>query len=233
MEDSKAASDWSKKESFSTIIHNILKGFHPIVTSNNLALNIPLQERTEQLGRIVTIFKENIMSGTQGIITGKAKTDLIIPTCVGGSGIGKTTLMYESAQTILKLWKDLAPSQFQKACLIYLIVDFSNASCLCSKDQNLSPSTILAIRLAHAYFVVKKRLNLDFPYFFSSCFEKIHLFGTEDVLRAIHADLKLQADEPLFVLFHIDEVQTIFNFEEHYKYHSVKGLFKDIMYVFL
>jgi len=50
------------------------------------------------------------------------------------------------------------------------------------------------------------------------------------VFLAIRADLNITMDVPLFVLLHIDEVQTIFTFEGRYKSLSGKGIFKDLIY---
>ena len=131
---------------------------------------------------------------------------------------------------MFKTWKLSAPAQFQNAQTLYLMLDFSNGYSLGDRDENLSPGKILAIRLAHAYFVVEKRLDLDFPTFFALCFEHIHLFTIQDLFLAICTDLNLTMDVHLFVFLHIDEVQAIFNFERSYNSHSGKGIFKDLMY---
>ena len=85
------------EESVVTILNKVLKGYSSIVPSNNTLPSIPLLERTDQLKKVVSIVGENLfkISGLQsakGFITGKAKTDLIIPTFAGGSGIGKVML---------------------------------------------------------------------------------------------------------------------------------------------
>ena len=108
------------------------------------------------------------------------------------------------------------------------MLDFSNGYRLGDLDKNLSPSKILGIRLAHAYFVVEKGLNLDFPSFFFLCLQHIELFSIEAVFHAIRVDLNLAKDIPLFVLLHIDEVQTIFDYEMR-KYPSKDRIFKDLM----
>lgn len=131
---------------------------------------------------------------------------------------------------MLESWKYLAPLQFQNAKTLYLMLDFSNGYNLDLRDTNIDPSQILAVRLAHAYFVAEKKLNLDFPSFYLFCFPHIELFSIEAVLHAIRADLNLTMAVPLFVLLHIDEVQTIFSFKG-YKSLSGKGLFKDLMYI--
>ncbi len=84
------------EETIETIIQRAIKGVGTIDMTNNELPNIPLQERDEQVKKVVTIVGNNMnnMSGSQaaqGAITGKAKTDLVIPTFTGGSGIGKVT----------------------------------------------------------------------------------------------------------------------------------------------
>jgi hypothetical protein len=71
-----------------------LKGARTLAAANNTPPDIPLQERDDQLKEVAAIvgFNLNKMSGPQqqhGAITGKAKTDLVIPVFAGGSGIGK------------------------------------------------------------------------------------------------------------------------------------------------
>ena len=72
---------------------------------------IVLMERDEQLEKIVTIVKNNIekISIDPKIVTQTTKTDLVIPTITGGSGIGKVTVLflYISLDNTLidKTWK--------------------------------------------------------------------------------------------------------------------------------
>ena len=68
---------------------------------NNTPPNIPLQERDEQLKKVVDIIASNLktmsgLQGPQGAITGKAKTDLVIPAFTGGSGIGKVIAVVQA-----------------------------------------------------------------------------------------------------------------------------------------
>lgn len=142
----------------------------------------------------------------------------------------KTRLGYEAAQELFKRWKHVTTEQFQNAHTLYFYLDFANGYSLGFRDINLDPTQILAVRLAHAYFVAEKRLNLDFPTFLALCIEHIDLFNVEDVFLAIRADLNLPMDVPLFAILHIDEVQTMFSFEERYKSRSGKGILKDLMY---
>ena len=107
------------------------------------------------------------------------------------------------------------------------MLDFSKEYKLSHRDSNLYPSRILAIRLAHAYFVVYNKLNLDFVTFFDLCFEHINLFYIEAVFFAIRKDLNLPIGIPLYILLHIDQVQNIFEFECESA--SVKGIFRDIV----
>lgn len=142
----------------------------------------------------------------------------------------KTRLGYEAAQELFKQWKCVATEQFQNAHKLYLYMDFASGYSLGHADKNLDPTQILAIRLAHAYYVTEKGLNLDFPTFFALCLDHIDLFTIQNVFLAIRADLNLTMDIPLFVVLHIDEVQHIFHFEGSYKFAAGKGMFKDLMY---
>lgn len=61
------------------------------IDSVNTVQNIPLQERSNQLEEVVTLVAENLpkIHKPKQQISGSAKTDFIIPTFAGGSGIGK------------------------------------------------------------------------------------------------------------------------------------------------
>ncbi len=53
--------------------------------------NIPLQERSNQIDNVISSVRKNlrIFSTPKEQISNSAKTDLLIPTFTGGSGIGK------------------------------------------------------------------------------------------------------------------------------------------------
>jgi hypothetical protein len=61
------------------------------IDSTNGVRNIPLQERSNQLRDVVTHVAGNLHRIVQPKqqISNAAKTDLLIPTFAGGSGIGK------------------------------------------------------------------------------------------------------------------------------------------------
>lgn len=57
----------------------------------NTESNIPLQERSKQLQKVISCVVGNLekMEQTQQKISNNAKTDYLIPVFAGGSGIGK------------------------------------------------------------------------------------------------------------------------------------------------
>lgn len=89
-------------ESIICIIQKALTGVETIIVTNNAPPNIPLQERDDQLKKVAAIVGSNLnkMSGpqaAQGAITGKAKTDLVIPVIAGGSGTGKVIVFVHTS----------------------------------------------------------------------------------------------------------------------------------------
>ena len=143
----------------------------------------------------------------------------------------KTTLAYESAQELFRKWKQIAPQQFQDAKLLYLMIDFSNGGKFLFAEKDFHPSLIMGLRLAYAYFLQEK-YEVNYPEFLQACGESFESFTIVEVMEAIRQDMQLVGSDKLFVVFHIDEVQFIFDFEQEYKWETnpnPKGLFKLLM----
>jgi hypothetical protein len=112
---------------------------------------------------------------------------------------------------------------------LYLMIDFSNGGRLLHPERDFHPSLIMGLRFAYAYFLQGK-YQINYSEFLQSCLSStVQSFTLAAVMAAIHKDFN--SDE-LFVIFHIDEVQVIFDFEQEYKWEtnpSKKGLFKLLM----
>jgi len=206
------------------------------IDSKNVVHNIPLQERSDQLQVVLKLVGNNLdnMVKPKQQISNTAKTDLLIPTFAGGSGIGKlqTTLAYESAQELFRKWNKIAPKEFQDSKLLYLMIDFSNGGKLLFIEKNFHPSLIMGLRLAYAYFLQGK-YRANFPEFLQVCGASLESFTFALVMEAIRKDLQLTIQDNLFVVLHIDEVQFIFDSEQEYKWETnpkPKGLFKLLIY---
>lgn len=78
------------------VIDSVCTLFPSKYTGASVEENIPLQERTEQLQYVVSTVVKNLKkilnSKTNTQITASAKTDLVIPTFVGGAGVGKVEI---------------------------------------------------------------------------------------------------------------------------------------------
>jgi len=222
---SKAAQSFGKKvegikESVETVMQRVLQSVKKIDSTNGVC-NIPLQERSDQLRDVVTHVAGNLHRIVQPKqqISNTGKTDLLIPTFAGGSGIGKTTLAYESAQELFRKWKQIAPKQYQDAKLLYLMIDFSNGGKLLFIEKDLHPSLIMGLRLAYAYFLQGK-YKANFPEFLQACGTSLESFTIASVMEAIRKGLQLTNQDDLFVVLHIDEVQFIFDYEREYEWES-------------
>jgi hypothetical protein len=82
------------KPTLESVIQRSMHGVGTLIQVPNNTTPIPLQERDDQLKKVLSIVETNLvmMSGPQGLqgpISGSAKSDFVIPAFVGGAGIGK------------------------------------------------------------------------------------------------------------------------------------------------
>jgi hypothetical protein len=196
--------------------------------------NIPLKERTQQIKQVTNTVAQNLqkMVGPVTQVSNRAKTDFVIPTATGGAGIGKTTFLYEAVQHLFGRWDEVVPDEYKGAERIYVMVDFSNGCKILPAELDLSPSIIVGVRLAFAYFIYGK-VNMNFTEFFRECQNfGIESFDLGSVTEAIReATGRTKPNDKVFIAFHIDEVQFIFGDEANYRKDAEKkGLFKLLVY---
>ena len=96
---------------------------------------------------------------------------------------------------------------------------------LSEADKKLPPEVILGLRLAFCYF---GQGRIDFPLFRSRFLGSEHLFTVTAVLEAIREAVSMSH---LYMIVHIDEVQTIFEHEDQFPVVGGRSIFKQLMYV--
>jgi len=135
-----------QKESAETVMRRVLQSVKKI-DSKNVVHNIPLQECSDQLQVVLRYVHNNLHNiiEPKQQISNTAKTDLLIPTFAGGSGIGKTTLAYKSAQELFRKWNQIAPKEYQDSKLLYLMIDFSNGGKLLFIEKDFHPFLIMGL----------------------------------------------------------------------------------------
>jgi hypothetical protein len=131
---------------------------------------------------------------------------------------------------LFRQWKQVAPQQYKDATLLYFMMDFARDVSLAHSETALSPSVIMGLRLAYAYFIEGKYL-VNFFEFLHKCIVK-KSFTIPSVMEAICNDLQLTDLDKLFIVVHLDEAQFIFDSDHRYEWETnpkPKGLFKLLM----
>ncbi|CAG8568554.1 4978_t:CDS:2 [Funneliformis caledonium] len=122
------------------------------------------------------------------------------------------------------------PSSWEKPEYHYLLLDFITGSRLCDLDINLTASIILGLRIAYHYFVRRDGRIMSFEAFQVRAYDFLKHFRINVVLKSIRNHLLSGLNKKLILVFHIDEFQEIFAFENSWKGGlSRKGLFKEML----
>lgn len=96
-----------------------------------------------------------------------------------------------------------------------MLVDFSNGTKILDSEAHLPPTIIAGLRIAYSHFIKKKGFQMNFPEFFERVKADVKSFNLASVMRAIQMDL---STGKIFILLHLDGVQTLFEFESSYTY---------------
>ena len=136
-------------------------------------------------------------------------------------------MAFEAARKLKDDWQSVAPGEYKEATHCYLMLDFSNGCKILQREVNTPPSIILGARLAYVYFIQCK-FRLNFTEFLDCFATHLELLDITSVMPEIRR--QAGAQDLLFMVVHIDEVQCIFDEEPHYKWDTAgKGLFKQLM----
>ncbi|KAF9177326.1 hypothetical protein BGZ51_008892 [Haplosporangium sp. Z 767] len=93
----------------------------------------------------------------------------------------------------------------------YMMLDFARGVSLTMAEVGLGAEHTLGLRLAYAHFFQDKYEG-GFPSFVFKALKHKELFTIARTIIAIHDDLELPKQQPLFLFLHIDEFQTIFDY---------------------
>jgi hypothetical protein len=80
-------------------------------------------------------------------------------------------------------------------------------------DTNLIPTVILGLRIAYTFFVHEK-YDIMFEHFHDQLKEYRETFRVSNIFDYIKKHLGLQSGEQLFIFLHIDEFQSIYEWDE-------------------
>ncbi|PKY47590.1 hypothetical protein RhiirA4_522912 [Rhizophagus irregularis] len=184
---------------------------------------MPFMERDtdKAIKRII----RNIKNHLEG---SKSKTDFDILVSGGAPGIGKTRYGDELFKH-LENNQNWVPSEWKNNLHIGgLYLDFGNGCQLDSYDDELTPTIIIGLRIAFAFFI-ERRYRMKFVTFRRLIWEYRDIFTISDVFDNIY---DLQPNKHLFVFLHIDEFQLIDRWESNAvmkRKMAEKQLFKEMI----
>ncbi|PKY56061.1 hypothetical protein RhiirA4_476055 [Rhizophagus irregularis] len=161
---------------------------------------MPFMERDTD--KAITRIIRNIENHLKG---SNSKTDYDILVSGGAPGIGKTRYGVELFKQ-LENNQNWVPSEWKNNLHIGgLYLDFSNGCQLDSYDDELTPTVIIGLQIAFAFFIERK-YRMKFVTFRRLIWEYRDIFTIPDVFDSIY---DLQPNQHLFVFLHIDEFQLI------------------------
>ncbi|RIA93393.1 hypothetical protein C1645_819480 [Glomus cerebriforme] len=210
----------SLQEALSIILQNIPDKIKTSNETTKIPDIMPLKDR--DTNKALEIFNYNV---TKSSDPSAAKSKFNFLVCSGAAGIGKTRWGKEFFDSVKRHWKP--PSGWEKPEYLYILLDFVNGVRLCELDANLTASIILGLRLAYDYFA---RRVMSFEAFQHQARLFFDNFKINLVLSHILSQ-RIEPNQKLIVILHIDEYQEIFAFEGNWKGGlSGKGLFKEMLY---